>query len=106
MRVLSLVLLVACGGGAPAAPAKATAATAATTAAAAPSPECLAKVDKADGTEDHVGHKCPNCGLGMEGADDQVTKIEGYELHSCSADCKHALDADPGKVLARACQGK
>lgn len=97
MRVLSLVLLVACGGGTPAASAAP---------AAPPSPECLAKVDKADGTEDHVGHKCPNCGLGMDGVDAQVSKIDGYELHSCSADCKHALDADPGKVLARACQGK
>jgi hypothetical protein len=91
MRFAIVLLLVACGTPEPAA------------VAPPPSPECLAKVDKADGAEDHVGHKCPNCGLGMEGQAAHASAVGLYELHSCSAECKAKLDADPAAVLARAC---
>jgi YHS domain-containing protein len=66
-------------------------------------PECLAKIDAADGTPDKVGHKCPNCGLAMEGRAEFSTTVEGFELHSCSEACKEALAANTAGVTARAC---
>jgi hypothetical protein len=96
------LLLGACGdktaatGAADATPAAAT--------ATPPDPACLAKADAADGAVDKVVHKCPSCGLAMDGKAEHASRIAGYELHSCSAGCKSGLEADPGGVLAAACK--
>jgi hypothetical protein len=74
------------------------------TAATAPDPACLAKADAADGAVDKVVHKCPACGLAMDGKAEHASQIAGYALHSCSAGCKAALDQDPAGVLGQACQ--
>lgn len=116
---LLLLALLACGAGTepPAvAPAPVATAPVATTPAATtpepgaaaiggaePSPECLARADAADGTVDHVVHKCANCALVMSGDARHTSTHAGYTFHSCSEGCKLALDADPAKVLARAC---
>ena len=107
--MLASWLLVACGS----APAPQPAAAAAKPAPAAPKatpsaattvqPECLAKIDAADGTADKVGHKCPNCGLAMEGRAEFSTTVDGFELHSCSEACKEALATNTASVTTRAC---
>ncbi len=59
----------------------------------------LAEADKADGAEDKVVHKCATCALKMDGSKEHSVSIEGYEVHACSADCKHMIEQDPGKVF-------
>jgi YHS domain-containing protein len=107
---LSLSLLLACGGGAPAAPEAAapvaSAPAPATAPAAAPTPleaACVEKADAADGTADKVVHKCAGCGLAMAGSAEHASSHEGVTFHSCSEGCKGKLDADPGGLLAKAC---
>lgn len=120
MKFLSIPLLllaVACGGadagGKPAAngptPTAAAASGAAAggdkaTAKAEVDPACLEHADAADGATDKVVHKCPNCGLGMDGKAEHATQIAGYELHSCSEGCKASLEKNPAGVLARSCK--
>ncbi len=72
----------------------------------APTAECLAWADAKDGTTDHVVHRCPNCGLGMDGSPEHASVVGEHTLHSCSPTCKAAFDADPGAVLARSCPKK
>jgi hypothetical protein len=90
MRWMLWVFVVGCGSGTPAVPTPVDAA-------------CVAKADAVDGAEDHVGHKCPNCSLHMDGKPEFASTVNGTVFHSCSTGCKGYLEADPGKVLARAC---
>jgi hypothetical protein len=71
-----------------------------------PTPACLDKIDQADGTTDHVVHKCANCVLVMDGDPKIASTVAGYTFHSCSDACREALDANPGEVVARACAHK
>ena len=71
-----------------------------------PTPECLDKVDQADGTADHVVHKCANCALVMDGDPKFSSTVDGYTFHSCSKACQKAIEAKPGEVVARACAHK
>lgn len=100
MKLLLLTLLLACST--PPAP---EASTATAPAGPPPSAECLDKADLADSTADKLVHKCANCALVMDGDPAHASQHAGYTFHSCSEGCKLALDADPGKVLARACGG-
>lgn len=72
----------------------------------APTPECLEKVDLADGASDHVVHKCANCALVMDGDAKFSSTVAGYTFHSCSKTCQKAVETKPGEVVARACAHK
>jgi hypothetical protein len=97
LTLLLVLPLAACGD-------KGKTDVAAPTAARAPDPACLAKADAADGAADKVVHKCPSCGLAMDGKAEHASQIAGYALHSCSAGCKTALEGDPAGVLEAACK--
>ena len=61
---------------------------------------CLVHADLADGTADKVIRKCPACSLTMDGSESFKATLEGYETHSCSAECKVALENDPNMLFA------
>lgn len=69
---------------------------------AAPTPEILAKLEKADATDgktDKVVEKCAGCSLGMNGSAAHAVKFGGYTLQFCDH-CAEGKAKDPAKVLA------
>ncbi len=59
----------------------------------------LAKADAKDGMTDKVVTKCVTCMLGMDGEADYSVKIDEYEVHLCSPDCKKFFEQNPEKAL-------
>ena len=96
--VISLTL-AACGGTTPAPAAPEAPAAAAFTPDEA-TLKILADADAADGATDHVVSQCASCQLHMAGDPAQSSQVGDYEVHLCSAACKHRFDADPKGVLA------
>lgn len=68
---------------------------------AAPTPEIVAKLEKADaadGKTDKVVEKCAGCSLGMNGNPAHAVKVGGYTLNFCDH-CADGKAKDPMKVL-------
>ena len=96
------VLVVACGGEAPAQPDD-TAGTAESVigsvetdlVASAAMVAILEKADAADGTTDKIVSNCVTCGLGMKGSADHAAQVGDYEVHLCSEKCQSNFNEDP-----------
>ena len=59
----------------------------------------LMEADKLDGNTDQVIGKCYVCGLGMNGSDKYVVKVQGYTAHLCSAGCQHEFETSTEKIV-------
>lgn len=96
MRFL-LVLLVACGGGAPSEP---EAEPAAEPAPSIDRAAILAAADAHDGVVDHVVSECSVCGLAMSGDPEHALTSGDYVLHMCSSTCQSHMEAHEEEVIA------
>jgi hypothetical protein len=61
----------------------------------------LEEADKADGAADHVIGKCYVCGLGMNGSEKFVVKVDDYQAHLCSEGCQQEFAAHADEIVAK-----
>jgi hypothetical protein len=61
----------------------------------------LEDADKADGAADHVIGKCYVCGLGMNGSEKFVVKVDGYQAHLCSEACQREFAEHADEIVAK-----
>jgi hypothetical protein len=61
----------------------------------------LEEADKADGAADHTIGKCYVCGLGMNGSENFVVKVDDYQAHLCSEACQHEFAEHADEIVAK-----
>jgi hypothetical protein len=61
----------------------------------------LAAADKADGTVDHVVHKCAGCALGMDGKAEFALTVDDYSMHFCKQACLDRYQHDTAGELTK-----
>jgi hypothetical protein len=61
----------------------------------------LEEADKADGAADHVIGKCYVCGLGMNGSEKFVVKVDDYQAHLCSEACQQEFADNADEIVAK-----
>jgi hypothetical protein len=57
--------------------------------------EKLSAADELDGVADRVVSKCGGCALTMDGSEENVLEVAGYEMRFCSKECKDKFARNP-----------